>query len=329
MGHNKGDDSPIYRYITFEKAILLSAHGFYVPPASAFDDASEGRLNFVPHYLEKEINEKVYRCCGEIESGCCFCGCSENSVAPIFGILAKSVYDFKQTHPCSLYCPATEKKLLETAEKICRADGQERSNLVREIFESLAKEDCRGALVSCWTKTEQESYALWKAYAGENGVRIKTTVKKFRDFVSEKEFHVTPTEGKNTKTITIPFQSHGAPVKYGDNPQSLSKRTETELLKESNQFELYKNLLFSKSRLYRAEEEYRFLLFSEAWEDLKKRGEITPNSGALFKCDAPKVFLEEIQISPFGSDLEKRCRKRILEKLFPGVSIQRSSLDML
>lgn len=240
---------------------MLSAHGFYVPPASAFDDANEGRLNFVPHYLEKEINGNVDSCCREIESLSRFCRCEERNVAPVFGILAKAVYDFKQTHSCSLHCPVTEKKLLETAEKICRADYQEqRSNLVREIFESLAKEDCRGALVSCWTKTEQESYALWKTYAGEDGVRIKTSIKNFRAFVSEKEFHVTPTEGKDAETITIPFQSYDAPVEYEDAGLCPSEKSEIGQLKKCEKFELYKKLLFSKSSFYRAEEEYRFLL---------------------------------------------------------------------
>lgn len=321
MKRNKGDNSPIYRYITFEKAILLSGHGFYVPAASAFEDINEGRLDFVPHYLEEEVNEKIRYFRSEIES----IGYIKEKLAPVFGILAKAVYDFKQRHSCSSRCLVTEQRLLKTAEKICSSKHEiQQDRYVREIFEDLAKEDCRGALVSCWTKTEEESYALWRAYSGENGVRIKTSVKKFRDFASAKELHVTPSEGSDSEIITIPFQIHGDYVKYRD----FLEKSKKEQLREYTKFNLYKEILFSKLKTYRAEEEYRFLLFSDEWESLKSSGKIVPNSGALFKCEFPESFLDEIQISPFGTDSEKHSRERILKKMFPGIPVRRSNLDI-
>lgn len=53
--------------------------------------------------------------------------------------------------------------------------GEERLQQVeldaRELFHKVA----RAALVSCWTKSNHESSLMWKAYAGAEGIAIKTT----------------------------------------------------------------------------------------------------------------------------------------------------------
>ena len=63
-------------------------------------------------------------------------------------------------------------------------DGlQEGENLAHDLLRRIA----RTALISCWTESAHESSLMWNAYAGTEGVAIRTTFQNLRDSIRSVE----------------------------------------------------------------------------------------------------------------------------------------------
>lgn len=130
---------------------------------------------------------------------------------------------------------------------------------------SLSYRDIVDCPISCWTKTERESYLMWKSYAGEIGVRIKSSI---HNFIASLQLDLGK-EGVDT-------------VYYGS-------MNYCENLSPSDDEE---HQMFSKDEVYSDEDELRF--YFKLSDDSNKKG----TTHRLVPVD-PKVMIDEILISPF------------------------------
>lgn len=60
-------------------------------------------------------------------------------------------------------------------------------HLARDVLHQIA----RTALVSCWTKSDHESALMWEAYAGAEGVAVRTTFRELQESTSSAEVPIT------------------------------------------------------------------------------------------------------------------------------------------
>lgn len=119
--------------------------------------------------------------------------------------------------------------------------------------------------ISCWTKTERESYLMWKSYAGETGVRIKSSIHNF------------------IASLQLDLRKEGVDkVYYGS--MSYCK----DLLPSDDE----EHQMFSKDEVYADEDELRF--YFKLSDDSNKKGA----THRLIPVE-PKVMIDEILLSPF------------------------------
>lgn len=308
-----------------------------MPVADMFEDLNEARVDVVPGYLWKDISNTVQRCGSEISalsqilkntSG----GSAYSQSRLIYSILSGFVRDFCRFHPRSSASRVDEKAIRIAANnlnvQISLNLPNSMSTILTNLFEALAKDDCRDALISCWNKAEAESELLWKTYAGKSGVRIKTTWEKLSALVCTKLADETRWDkGKNGAFASANFTLVGGNVKYLSEV-ALDKKLSANSLVALRKLDLLKETVFYKSDAYRGDEEFRILLFEKDWEyKEKKRGVVDPQVGVEFPLPKnPKDFLDEIMLSPYLSECEEDKNEELFEKLFPGVPIVRSSM---
>lgn len=119
--------------------------------------------------------------------------------------------------------------------------------------------------ISCWTKTERESYLMWKSYAEETGVRIKSSIHNL------------------IASLQLDLGKDGADKLY------CGSMNYCENLLPSNDEE---KRMFSKDEVYKDEDEIRFYFILS--DDSKRKS----TTHRLIPID-PNVMIDEIRLSPF------------------------------
>lgn len=352
---NSSDNPSLYRYISFEKAISLFTNGFYVPIAKSFEDLNECKIKHLPNYLAGDIESRVEDCFKKIKELShdtsnsinsanlaaqykeCFgeffdeTDTKEISCRPwesIFGIISSAVSDYGKTHAIVGF-PSKSIRCCSIAFRMPQNDEESKSKL-RRLFENLAKEDLKGALISCWTKNPKESYVLWRSYAEKKGIRIKTNKGKLEKFLKSKSAGTGDwPEDKKDFFFSGEFSIKSEDVTYLTEDE-LRKELEANSLRDiKTRKELLEKVSFLKSDVYRSEEEFRVLLYGDAWESGKLTGIVSPQIGVSFPLgDNPGVLLDEIMLSPFLSEFERESYMRLFSKLFPGVPLCRSKIEI-
>ena len=132
--------------------------------------------------------------------------------------------------------------------------------------------------VSCWNKREEESYAMWKAYATELGVCIRTTVKRFVESIMIDDLSINSSD----RLIC-------GSMKYIKHPHSADELGQ----------------MFNKYYGYSDENEYRFYL------DLKN-GVDYFDDHILVPINS-RYMIEEILISPFIDKVVADKFKRMIK----------------
>lgn len=134
----------------------------------------------------------------------------------------------------------------------------------KELHELISQlEYAKNLPTSCWTKRNNENYLMWKAYAPDNGVCIKSTIYNFTTSFIEDDYQIVCGE-----------------ISYNN----------------------YKGLrtiddyLFSKHSFYSNEEEIRFYFDKQDNEEQELTDE-----HVYIKVD-PSVLIDEIILSPFMDD---------------------------
>jgi hypothetical protein len=159
-------------------------------------------------------------------------------------------------------------------EKICFG-GKNKIHFEKEREKSIIshKEEIENYFVSCWSKKEDEDYALWKVFTNQNGgVAIITTADKF------------------INSFSVPINVQKKEVTY----KSFSKR------KFAQKINSIDDCIFNKYDFYRYEEEYRFAITSK-------------NSSISFSNDSNYLsipinfhaMIDKIYLSPFMNNVNK------------------------
>ena len=352
---NSSENPSLYRYISFEKAISLFTNGFYVPIAKSFEDLNECEIKHLQNYLEKDIESRVEDCFKKIKELLCNTSNSINSAnlaehykecfgeifdatdakeipcrswESIFGIISSAVSDYGKTHTIANF-PRENIRCCASAFRMPQNDEECKSKL-RRLFENLAKEDLKGALISCWTKNPKESYVLWRSYAEKKGIRIKTNKEKLEKFLKSKSAGTGDwPEDKKDFFFSGEFSVKSEDVTYLTE-DDLRKELEANSLRDiKTRKELLEKVSFLKSDIYRSEEEFRVLLYGDAWESGKLTGIVSPQIGVSFPLgDNPGALLDEIMLSPFLSEFEIKSYMELFTKLFPGVKPCRSKIEI-
>ena len=119
--------------------------------------------------------------------------------------------------------------------------------------------------ISCWTKTERESYLMWKSYAGNTGVRIKSSIHNL------------------IASLQLDLREKGVDKVY------CGSMNYCQNLLPSNDEE---KQFFSKDEVYADEDEFRFYFVLS--DDTNRKC----TNHRLIPIN-PKVMINEILLSPF------------------------------
>lgn len=166
---------------------------------------------------------------------------------------------------------------------------------INDIFNNVVK-----AFVSCWTKFDEDNYALWKIYDKEScGVCIVTTVGKLKNEInkSRKDMIMCEVEYVNmedrTKKLDRPW------VIY-DNDSVINN------IRVSEKY---------KIKQYHYEEEIRSIIY-----------DVENIDGFGVKVDLKKL-IDDIYISPFSNDEEMAITKSMLLEMFDEKVLCYSKID--
>ena len=147
-------------------------------------------------------------------------------------------------------------------------DHGDRLHKAESIGRNLLHKIARSALINCWTKSDHESALMWEAYAGAEGVAVRTTFRDLRESIhSDTELPVTfgQVEYVNYLQREVP--------RFGWAP------------------------LFHKRMEYRGEEEVRALLPGPPWGD-----SVTDPTGPDIRLD-PDVMEQRGRYVPVDLDI--------------------------
>lgn len=175
-----------------------------------------------------------------------------------------NVFNFEDVFECRI--PTKRDKV----QKVYRKEQGEWKLVADESRKALVKveEDIgKRTFVCCFHKNECESAFMWKLYAENKGVAIKTTEERIRESL-----------GENKKRIVI------KPVDYMDYKK-------TNLLEEKKSTPCYQ-WAFCKRASFKSEEEVRCLFFDE-------NNVYNGKTGILFPVDL-NILIDEIYVSPYA-----------------------------
>lgn len=145
---------------------------------------------------------------------------------------------------------------------------------------------------SCWTKTKEESFMMWKVYANEIGVRIKSSTGKILNSIN-----LNTSIKSNNRVIC-------GSMKYVEHPRSFY---------ETGQ-------LFNKSKEYFDENEFRFYFdFKEIIKKDKDFIEIPIRT---------KLMIDEIIISPFICKIASNKIERIISESYGINNVKQSKIKL-
>ena len=158
----------------------------------------------------------------------------------------------------------------------------------RDVLHKIA----RTALINCWTKSDHESALMWKAYAGAEGVAVRTT------------FHDLKASIRSAAEHPVTFGR----VKYVDYPQEEAPRFEWAPL-------------FHKRCEYRGEEEVRAVLPGPPWETLLDPNvlaihldpDVVEQRGRYVPVDLD-ILIKQVVVSPHAGSWLAEVVKSVMQR---------------
>ena len=152
--------------------------------------------------------------------------------------------------------------------------------VAERLAHDVLREIARAALVSCWTESVHESSLMWKAYAGAEGVAVRTTFQDLRDSI------------RSGEDLPITFGQ----VKYVDYRSEVSR--------------FGRAPLFHKRMEYREEVEVRAVLPGPPWDSSIHGGapeiripldpDVASQRGRYVPVDL-EVLVKEVVLSPHAT----------------------------
>ena len=174
----------------------------------------------------------------------------------------------------------------------------------RRVCDNLHK-IARTALVSCWTSSDHESALMWKAYAGGEGVAIRTTFRDLQESIT------------SIAELPITFGQ----VKYVDYRQQEVPRFGWAPL-------------FHKRVEYRGEEEVRALLpgpsLKPGYRNLEERIALDPDVEKQKGRYIPiglEILIKEVVVPPHAKPWFTEVVKSAVQQSSVEVDVRKSSID--
>ena len=137
----------------------------------------------------------------------------------------------------------------------------------KSIDNLIPESDIIHCPTSCWTLQKEENYLMWKTYATEFGIRIKSTIK---NFIASLKLDLG--EDLKNKVVCGEMSYFSKIYPYTEDDSQL----------------------FYKNKVYSGEEEFRFYFYLSDEDDPNR----TKTSHLLIPIDT-KVLIDEILLSPF------------------------------
>ena len=174
-------------------------------------------------------------------------------------------------------------------------------NLARDILRKIA----RTALINCWTKSAHESALMWEAYAGAEGVAVRTTFRDLQESI-----------GSDTE-LPVTFRQ----VEYVNYLQQ-----------EVSRFGWAP--LFHKRIEYRGEEEVRVLLPGPPWADsvtdpkgpdIRLDPDVAEQRGRYVPVDLD-MLVKEVVVSPHAAPWFAEVVKSVVRRSSVGTCVTPSAI---
>jgi len=321
------DNTPeIFRYMSLSRFIQLITQGFYIASANNFEDSFDCR--FPP----KSPTLNSLNCLLSFFSRYgrnCF-RCPRDLIVNIIGFYRRRHGGAKDSQLTDIKIDAINNTFMSNPlAALC------------ELFGILEAESKKSTFISCWCATPDESYLLWKTY-GKDGVRIKTTVKKFKDFIdkwAKKRKEEVTNDTKNTFEKGQVYDGALEVMQDGYVFYIPQKTFESDQASESKTSGKKRDRFFTKISAYEGEKEYRFVFGVRDPENAKdpknapnpgdeeKLRQRYPNGLVIDSLDT--LFIDEVRISPFFTDVEFDALKTAFKKLgIDDKKIKHSTLQM-
>lgn len=163
-----------------------------------------------------------------------------------------------------------------------------------DLKRNLSYKDIVDCPISCWTKTERESYLMWKSYAGDTGVRIKSSI---HNLIASLQLNLD---------------------KDGNDKVYCGSMNYCQDLLPSNEEE---KQFFSKDEVYTEEDEFRFYFILS--DDSNR--ECTTH--CLIPID-PDVMIDEILISPFLCEVAANKLVRMIKCSYGIDNVKQSKIKI-
>ena len=174
------------------------------------------------------------------------------------------------------------------------------------LAHGLLREIARTALVSCWTESAHESSLMWKAYAGAEGVAIRTTFQNLKDSI------------RSVEELPITFGR----VEYVDYRSEVPRFGRAPLM--------------HKRMEYREEAEVRAILPGPIWEFSKLRDvpeiripldpDVAEQRGRYVPVDL-EVLVNEIMLPPHATPWFAQVVKSVVQGSPINPCVIRSAID--
>lgn len=175
--------------------------------------------------------------------------------------------------------------------------------------------------VSCWYDGAHENFLMWKAYgASQEAVMVESSVARLeRLYRDSDELHVAYlSEMKycppNDEPISIRLPSLIAP--WGA-PRPATHPGRPDLVDLMPQ-------LFVKYSHYDGEKEYRLVCLNKRHID----SNASPSRGLLLALSEPQRLIERVRVSPFAPQIVYETVSLLVERLAPGILVERSQIEV-
>lgn len=200
-----------------------------------------------------------------------------------------------------------------------------RQRLPRNSRDPFSVNDYQAALqwihVSCWYDGTHENFLMWKAYgASEEAVMVESSVARLEQLYRDsEELHVAYLSElkyvpQNDESINIRLPSLIAP--WGA-PRPTMPSGRPDLIDLMPQ-------LFIKHNHYDGEKEYRLVCLNKRHND----SNASPCRGLLLPISEPQHLIEKVRVSPFAPKIVYETVSLLVEKLAPGIPVERSQIEV-
>lgn len=315
-------ETNIYRYMSLVRFVQLLEEGFFISSANNFEDTYDAKI---PHSAltneakchKGNLNERINQIFRETSERNSVEGQRKSSINELVReAINSAIFRFQKECGKSTHSRLSESKIMEIVDNVADKNG-EYDKKIDELFMILDQESYDATLISCWNRSSEESYLMWKSYA-ETGVRIKTTIGKFKDHIEKYAKRCGENLQKNTGEAFSNGEvyNHALQIICEGEVEYLSRKEFEDRFEQNKSAP--ESWLLRKLSAYREEQEYRFIFGGrDGNPDFTKKLRSRYSKGLVVAGIDIVPIIEEVLISPLIPPDSQRALIRFLEERSP------------